>query len=1147
MKKIIIAILSTMLMTQSIVPVIAEGTLITEFSEEQVISETNESSEEQTITSFEELEYEKQTDAQINSIVENEEIEMSETENISEVSKNEDLISGREYLSKIAYGGQPYRVEYSKLEPTVPVMYPIEYTVDNYQTLKNYLQSTNYPDKIKLTSDIIFPTDRDANALITIPSGVGKELDLNGYTIEAGNRGQIEVQGDYFKIMNGTIIGGYGDESNVVPSEDVRSSTYKRGGFIFAPSKLNKKGPFLENDIVFENITHRNTDISETGSGGFIAVNTSNLFFKGDNTLTNGNYNIKGGSITFMDGKFVGRVTRQTNKSLGFDSYGRDGTINIGFFGYGTDNYRNVSNQFNGDKRVTVLEDAEVELYNLNKKGHKWYNNCIGNFAVITVDGSLKMYSTYPPLRSILSETHNEGKIEEGYIDSKARTYNGLANININEGATFIAEAQESDGTHGTIFTYNTTLNIYQPAEVDIDDMSRNTDHPFFHSGNKNFRSPGSSLSIYDTDMAVWPKNRTNNDNEAIIWTDVIRFENSGFYSFLNGLGGPSKGRIDAAEPNGIGLGNFNILNYGRLRSEGDFPQVIPDKKYFEKNIYTIGNGDGVVTGPGVMDENGLFYGTSRFRKLDEFGRVVPVVNGEVILRNDLNPNEVYRTQTNQKGEWVMDLSKEKRTVGWYTLMIDDGDRREGALSRRVKVYMKDNTPPTGKTKLLKIEEGTTESLLNAFYSIDWAKDETSPDDKLTYEYLNLSDQERLRIIATPGLHNLRVGIYDEVGNELRLDAQVLVYKKGTDPDLLGYIEGHDFEIDGNMYKSATLDEKREFAIQLGEAKGFELNGQGYDEVTSDKQKFQMEFESVNVSQKRAPIILKLVINGKVEATKTIYAKLIEDSIVIKIFQVEEFYKGDPNDAKKSESIYFDLENKLKLKETVVYYPLPKTPGDTINIDDFINKLENENRLQLERQGYKRIIRNNKEYVAGTSFWGNTFYSFGKEVTYQPGIELKRIDIFVEYTPITNFMYVPDLTYGDIEVTNQQEKTHTLELSSSGSTTGANRATVINTKKEKDWSINLAVKDNKITNEKNEQFIGGLIYFKNGQEFDITGSPITLESYSAPNKDSVDLIKEVNFYSQKTDEGIRLKEKLGNSIGNYSGDLIWTLTSAPIP
>lgn len=1053
MKKIIIAILSTMLMTQSIVPVIAEGTLITSDEISGIEDLGTEFSAE------ENLEFET-TDTNIYSfetdegLTENEIGILEEIKNYDVVEERE-MVSSREYMSSRFSPPFLQTVEYGKRIPLDPVLHKVPFKVTDYYTLKQFLeQGASY--SIELGGNI------DLLEKVVIPPGTHKELNLNGFTINAGTTGQIEVQGDYFKLMNGTVVGALGDNKPEVPSEDTKA--YYGTGFIYSPMKTYKKSPDLENDIVIEDITHRSTTLGNNGMGGFMVVNASNVFFKGNNTLTNGNYNVKGGSITFMDGKFVGTVTRQTSKSSihHFNSFGPDLTINIGFHGYGTSIEREKSNQYIGDKRITVLESAEVELYNLNKIGDKWYTNNIGNFAVITVEGSLKMQSTYPPLRSIISETNSKSS-SDYYGKSKAHTFNGMANINILEGATFIAESTEADGTHGAIFTYNTILNAYRPAELDLDDMTRNSKdkYPFFHSGYKS--GLNSELNLYDMDVAVWPVNQTYTDSNVTIWEDVVALEHVDFSSFLIGN---KVGKNKRVEPNINGLGNFNIRNYGRIRSEGDFPQVIPDKKYFEKNIYTIGNGDGLVTGPGVMDEDGLFYGTSRFRKLDEFGRVVPVVNGEVILRNDLNPNEVYRTKTNQKGEWVMDLSKERRTVGLYTLTVDDGDRREGALSRRVKVYMKDNTPPTGKTKLLKVEEGNTNALLNAFESIEWAEDETSPFSRLTYEYLNLSNQERLRIIATPGLHNLRVGIYDEAGNEMRLDAQVLVYKKGTDPDLLGYIEGHDFEIDENIYKSATLDEKREFAIQLGEAKGFELNGQGYDDVTSDKQKFQMEFESVNVSQKRAPIILKLVINGKVEATKTIYAKLIEDSIVIKVFQVEEFYNRDPNAAKGSETIYFDLENKLKLKETVVYYPLPKTPGDAINIDDFINKLENENRLKLERQGYKRVIRDDKEYVSGTYFWGNTFYSFGKEVTYQPGIELKGIDIFVEYTPLINFMYVPDLTYGDIEVTNQQEKTHTLETPVSGSTAGSNRATIINTKKEKDWSINLAVKDNKITNKK---------------------------------------------------------------------------------
>lgn len=1108
MKKIIIAILSTMLMTQSIVPVIAEGTLITEFSEEQVIHETNESSEEQTITSFEELEAVESTDANV--------IEKNEDENnieeIQEITKdsNIEIVSSNQFLSGVLFTNPYFNAEYGISEPISPGDLGPIIEVGDFTMLQYHLQ-TPYPARIKLTRRISFPS-YEGSAVINIPSGARKELDMNYQTLDAGLYGQIQVNSDYFYLKNGLITGGY--SKNTIPS------TKQAGGFIYAP-----RGNW-DASLIIENVRHDNPGVPKKGTGGFIVAYGSNIFFKGNNTLNNSNFNVVGGAVTFLDGNFNGQVNRM-NGNAGLDNTG-DGTINIAF-ARGKDNERREANQYKGDRRIYVKSQADVTLTNPDDLGSATNTNVISNFSVITVDGVLRIDSKRTAIQTVASKYRTGG----GYASSDAQTYNGHANIYINEGATFVVHSTPSKSSHGIIYSHYTTLNVYKPALFDLRYDIYNHQN-FYHVNDP------SDMNLYEMDIEVWNiKDKNNGSVPNKTWKDVNTLEVKGFEWVFS-----RQGKV-TAKPNIDGLGNFKILDYSRIRSEGEFPIIIPDSKYNRNDgNYHYGNGDGTENGPKTVDPEGRFFGISHYRNFS------PVVNGKVVLQSDTSMTNLTTT-TNSKGEWEFNKGELPRKVGWYSLYVIDG---EGKTSRKEKVYVTDTIAPKGETKLVKIEEGDKTKLLDASLSIDgdYTYDETSPKDKLRYEYLGLSESERLRIISTVGMHNLTVGIYDEANNELRKNAPVLVYKKGTDPDLLGYIEGHDFEIDKNIFTTASEKEKRQYVLQYGGAKAYERIGNGYNDVTADEAKFTMKYGPISSDGKKQPVILNLVINGKVEVTETIYAILVDDSMAIN-FHFVEMYRYT-NEAVNKPKVYSDLTNKKEADVVKTYYKRPATSTESINVEELMKKLNSENRLQMDYMGYDRFkeVNPGKKTTEFAIYYKTNSFSYShmsETIEYNDMFHLIEADVYIRYNTQTLFSDVPHLTYGDIDITDKNEETYELQTPTAGSgpTIGSNRVTVINTAKKKNWSINLAVKDNKILNEKNEQFIGGLVYYKNGQEFDITGSPVTLESYYEPVPSKIDLIKDVNFHSQNTDEGIRLKQRMGNSVGNYSGDLIWTLTDSPIP
>lgn len=1147
MKKIIIAILSTMLMTQSIVPVIAEGTLITEFSEESDILEVREDNNQESQFIIEDTaeSISEDTGDTLEEVVTENSSELREGQNKTENSFNpvdDELMkykSSRELMSSKFLPSFIQNVEYGKKQPMSPYLTKVPFKINTYFELKQYL-TNNGSYSIELGADI------DILEKVIIPPGAMKELDLGGHTIRAGTTGQIEVQGDYFKLMNGKVIGALGDNTTNVPSEDTKS--FKGLGFIYAPMKTERKGPDLENDIVIENITHRSTTIGDGGMGGFMTVNASNVFFKGNNTLTNGNYNVKGGSVTFIDGKFVGTVTRQTDETTvhHLNSFGKDLTINIGFHGYGTSIERAESNQFIGDKRISVLEDAEVELYNLNKIGDKWYTNNIGNFAVITVEGSLKMYSSYPSLRSIMGERNSKSD-KNYYKNSDAHTFNGMANINVLEGATFVAKATQPNGTHGAIFTYNTVLNVYRPVELDIDDMtlSSKDKYPFFHSGRKS--GIDSQLNLYDMDVMVWPVNQTTTNQNVTIWEDVVALEHVGFSSFLIGN---RAGTNNRAEPNINGLGNFNIRNYGRIRSEGDAPVIVPDSSFNKVNGYEFNNGDNI------------FFGKAYYRKKDEWGRVIPVRNGEVQLRSVNSPQTIFKTTTDNDGNWQFDFSNlgrlDRVRVGENELTVVEPI--EYKSSKIVRVNVKDTIDPIGETQLIMFKKGDYTKLVRPVEdgAIRKAEDETTPSSSLSITYYNIANN-RDRIINTPGSHEVTVEIKDAAGNYIRIPTPVYVYE-GEKPNG-AFIEGTSFTIDKNIFEDAMNSPDKSIMRDLlkkdeyGKVRAIELDSKGNQtDITDDVNKFKIEIGDIEVigsgdnRKSRYPIKLTIIIDGIKKAETTIYATVVEDSIKVIVHQVESknSWEGTSNTLPITKNIYSDLLARTPLRETEFY--IEKSGGNN-NIKNNLDEWERLNRLKLERDGYTRKQSSDGKYRFYTELFNDGIYYHGTGSTFPD----KNTHIYLEYNKQTIFSEVPDFDYGKIKLTSKLETTHKLDVpqAGSGSLVGSNVATIVNTKEKSTWSLNLSIEDNKILRKENgqltnEEFLGNLVYYNNGQEINISGTSATLYTYQK-GSGPVDLIHDIEFYSANEREGMRLKEHIGNAVGDYQGNLIWTLTDSPIP
>lgn len=129
-----------------------------------------------------------------------------------------------------------------------------------------------------------------------------------------------------------------------------------------------------------------------------------------------------------------------------------------------------------GDRRIYIGKNSHVVLNNTNN-GNLAYANNIGNFSIINVDGSLEATSVGTSLRTTASSRNNGTP-----YNNQAGTFNGQANIYVNQGAKFKVSSTSNVGQLGTLFTYNTNVYVYKP---DVLDMRYFGSSNFFYSFNQ--------------------------------------------------------------------------------------------------------------------------------------------------------------------------------------------------------------------------------------------------------------------------------------------------------------------------------------------------------------------------------------------------------------------------------------------------------------------------------------------------------------------------------------------------------------------------------------------------------------------------------------------------------------------------------------
>ncbi|MBO0476485.1 hypothetical protein DOK76_05340 [Vagococcus sp. DIV0080] len=989
-----------------------------------------------------------------------------------------------------ALGSKYYTVDYGPLAPKesgLELLPVVEMKTTTYKEFKDLLQSDSLI-RIKLIGDIMFPND-EANARIVIPEGGNKELDLNGNKLIAGTKGQIEVQSDYFNMKNGSVRGGYWNESCWIPSIVWgENHAYARGGFIYSPTTSKTAS------LVFENITHESEyrEKDDKARGGFVVGINDDIFFSGVNKLTNGNFNAKGGNVTFINGDFTGEVTYNGGWYNAGPFSRERGAVNLSFPGY-DDQKRRPANAFDGTRRVTVKEEASVNLTNHNTN-HSEYNNNIGNFSTITVDGEMRMTCKSPAMRTIASERDTQSA---GNYESDAQTWNGMANININEGAIFYAESTHPSGNSGVIYTYRLNVNVDNPYLLDLRYFGNWNFFRAYYRGFGPADIRNSNFNVYNSDLGVWNRDKLGVKNPDEYWQNMDYLKVSQFYEGNRGsvTAEPKKNKIEA----------FDINKYGRVSNDITVPVVIPGEEFeIGSRKYQVGNG------------SDKFYGTTAYRNLED-GSIVnkPAVGAKIEIRDATN-KVVTETLVKEDGSWEFDAFFKKRIkAGNHTLRLEDKGQREDS----VPILIKDTLPPIGESKLYIFEEKLANALNSPqTKSLKSYEDETTTDkNKLKFAY-RVSDEDKARgidlehIRTTPGFYEVYVDITDEAGNTGPVLAPIMVHEKGK-PVFDSFVSGRDFNIDFHKWDMSSDSEKQQFVKDpnYGYGRAFKIDKvtNTYTEVT-DTTDFIIDIPTKPSGgwQPDTSHSIKLSLGTY---SRTIEAHLEKKSVNMTVIQVYEdqngkkIYKDISDQPKEVDEFKYTVDSGADLMSELEKYPLADS-NFKLTYDWYNSPKKNEYKIMIDGQESPPLQK-----VPTKDF--TILYEYGGKMTVEAS----------------------NLHFGQEEVTGVDGK---IGLPKGGNATQNKDIEIINTTLSPEWKLNVSVPKGIKTipdNVKSEVFLGHLMFERNG-------NPVTIGSTGTKFTDHVTTGDKMTTVIPMD---IKLIQNVGNKKSHYKGEMLWSLEDSP--
>ena len=444
---------------------------------------------------------------------------------------------------------------------------------------------------------------------------------------------------------------------------------------------------------------------------------------------------------------------------------------------------------------------------------------------------------------------------------------------------------------------------------------------------------------------------------------------------------------------------------------------------------------------------------------------------------------------------------------GKYTYTLPSGNFNAGTEievygfkdGKEKSVYQTvlDETPPIGESNEYLEVEGGPVPLPSVFVK---NPTDTHPlPQNFTYEYkTDINDVAAMMSVV--GTHEVEVYVIDNAGKKGVVKSNLIIFES----DKRNVLEASDISITQNELKQITNLE--EYILTESKAEAYKIVNNRKEDFTN---KIKVtDYGGLSTSTKKGVFDVTLEVPNE-PLSKKIKFTVIPSEVEMTLKQV---YKGT------DDVIYSDLKNKTPITN----YKENVTIGDSIS--ELVDQLITDKKLVVNHDGFVDIDKS--KFIIKVD-------GKKRELTEIPD---DPFDLIFEYEGQMFFESVPDLKFGQINTTKDQS-VHKLPDKEKAD------VEIVNTLQHKNWELKVSLpkgikKGGKPTGE---EYLGELIYYG----ADNSKTPIGIGGTKLLTQDNPnELFSELDMKG-KDNVGMRLTQKIGNSAGNYQGDLLWSLDDVP--
>lgn len=236
----------------------------------------------------------------------------------------------------------------------------------------------------------------------------------------------------------------------------------------------------------------------------------------------------------------------------------------------------------------------------------------------------------------------------------------------------------------------------------------------------------------------------------------------------------------------------------------------------------------------------------------------------------------------------------------------------------------------------------------------------------------------------------------------------------------------------------------------------------------------------------------------------------IELSFVKVNMTVKQVYK-----AKNEQFIYKDLDSQTIVDNTSNVYDETIIGDELSDIIDSL-KAKNDSEIKIDYDWYLPID-SSKDYIVMVN---------GTKVNTDT-VPDDDFELLIVYTGISA-IEIPDLNYGNIFTTNTEDTRY-------DNPNLTQKATVLNTDITYNWDLVVSMKRKITKSGTTENYLGGLLFKKNGVDTVLNDSGVIFSSKS----------EQSNQLKSEIPMDIKLFQNIGNNVGKYDGELTWILDNTP--